>query len=64
MNTRGIAAVVLSFLLGLGSPALAQNYAPESLDRYFRVEWQSVRSGAAPSSRATCTTSLATPPTG
>jgi hypothetical protein len=46
MNTRGIAAVLLlSFLLGLGSPALAQNYAPESLDRYFRVEWQSLRSG-------------------
>ena len=32
-------AAVLVLLLALSVPASAQNFAPESLDRWFRLEW-------------------------
>jgi hypothetical protein len=33
------AAVVLVVLLALSGPARAQNFAPQSLDQWFRLEW-------------------------
>src|SRR4029450_13711398 len=35
----GIGLAAVAFLLAVSMPATAQNYAPESLDRWFRLEW-------------------------
>jgi len=40
---RGFLAVTLAVLLGGAGTASAQIYAPASLDRYFRLEWQATR---------------------
>lgn len=40
---RGFLAVTIAVLLGGAGAASAQIYAPESLDRYFRLEWQATR---------------------
>ena len=51
MRTRVAAAVavlVVGFALGLAARAPARNYAQESLDRYFRIEWQVTRDGGRP----------------
>jgi hypothetical protein len=48
MRTRVAAAVAvlaLGFAPGLVGRAPAQNYAQESHDRYFRIEWQVTRDG-------------------
>lgn len=37
---RGFLAVTIAVLLGGAGAASAQIYAPASLDRYFRLEWQ------------------------
>jgi hypothetical protein len=34
-----LGAAVLVVILALSGPASAQNFAPESLDRWFRLEW-------------------------
>lgn len=40
---RGFLAVTIAVLLGGAGAASAQIYAPASLDRYFRLEWQATR---------------------
>jgi hypothetical protein len=40
---RGFLAIVIAALLAGAGVAWAQVYAPESLDRYFRLEWQATR---------------------
>ncbi len=35
-----IAALTLAMLLAAAGHAVGQGYAPESLERYFRIEWQ------------------------
>lgn len=45
---RGFLAVTIAVLLGGASAASAQTYAPESLDRYFRLEWQATRGAKGP----------------
>ena len=45
---RGFLAVTVAVLLGGASAASAQIYAPESLDRYFRLEWQATRGAKGP----------------
>lgn len=46
---RGCLAVTIAVLLGSAGAASAQIFAPESLDRYFRLEWQATRDGKGPS---------------
>lgn len=45
---RGFLAVTVAVLLGGAGGASAQLYAPESLDRYFRLEWQATRDKKGP----------------
>jgi hypothetical protein len=46
MRTRLLALALV--VLGFATPAPAQNYAQESLDRYFRLEWQVARDARGP----------------
>ncbi|HEV8615910.1 MAG TPA: hypothetical protein VGU22_10495 [Methylomirabilota bacterium] len=43
-----VAVLALGFAPGLAARAPAQNYAQESLDRYFRIEWQVTRDRRGP----------------
>jgi hypothetical protein len=40
---RGVGGLTVALLIVTATPVPAQLYAPEALDRYFRVEWQTTR---------------------
>lgn len=44
----GFLALTVAVLLGVVGGASAQLYAPESLDRYFRLEWQATHDKKGP----------------
>jgi len=43
-----ITALTLAMLLAAAGHAVGQEYAPESLDRFFRIEWQAGRDRKGP----------------
>jgi len=48
MRRIRIVALLVAPLLIAGTVAAGPNYAPGSLDRYFRLEWQAVPGGSGP----------------